>query len=185
MYIQQGQNMVTYSLLMRENTMKAWEYRNISIEQRFAENKSIDAITGCHNFLGFKTHQGYGKIKYKGRAYIAHRLFWILNKGELKNDVYVLHKCDNPSCFNLDHLFTGSNADNVADKVSKNRQYHPPKGRLHPRPMAKLTEEQVIEIKSLLARGYSQADIHRDFKISRQIVSDIALKKTWSFVDGS
>jgi transcriptional regulator len=48
--------------------------------------------------------------------------------------------------------------------------------------MAKLTEEQVKEIKMLLNRGYSQADIHRDFKVSRNIVSDIANKKTWTYL---
>ena len=48
--------------------------------------------------------------------------------------------------------------------------------------MAKLTEAQVMEIKNLLKRGYSQADIHRDFAVSRQIVSDIATNKTWVWV---
>ena len=48
--------------------------------------------------------------------------------------------------------------------------------------MAKLSEQQVIEIKSLLKRGYSQADIHRDFKVSRGVVSDIALGKTWNWI---
>ena len=162
--------------------MKAWEYRNISIEERFEHNKQIDVLTGCHNFLGFKTWQGYGKIKYKNKPYQAHRLFWILKNGELSKDVHVLHRCDNPSCFNIDHLFVGSNADNVADKVSKDRQYHPPKGKLHHRSMAKLSEEQVIEIKSLLKRGYRQSDIYRDYKVSRATINDIALGKTWNWI---
>ena len=183
MYINQRQNVVTYPFLNERNfAMKAWEYRGISIEDRFEQSKQIDPNTGCHNFLGFRTRQGYGKIKYKGRAYIAHRLFWILNKGELPQDKYVLHHCDNPSCFNLEHLFVGTNLDNIADKVAKGRQYRPVGGKEHPRPMAKLTEAQVMEIKNLLKRGYSQADIHRDFAVSRQIVSDIATNKTWVWV---
>ena len=183
MYIQQGSNMVTYSLFNDKGfTMKAWEYRNVSIQDRFEQNKQVDLVTGCHNYLGFKTRQGYGKIKYQGRAYIAHRLFYILNKEDVPKDKCVLHRCDNPSCFNLDHLFVGSNADNVADKVAKGRQYRPPTGKDHHRAMAKLTEEQVKEIKMLLSRGYSQADIHRDFKVSRNIVSDIANKKTWTYL---
>jgi hypothetical protein len=183
MYVESSKNVVTYPFYNeRIFAMKAWEYRNISIEQRFEQSKQIDPNTGCHNFLGFRTHQGYGKIKYKGKPYIAHRLFWIINKGEIPADKYVLHRCDNPSCFNLEHLFIGTNADNVADKVSKNRQYKPPKGKDHHRSMAKLTEQQVMEIKNLLKRGYSQADIHRDFEIKRQVVSDIALGKTWAWV---
>ena len=175
--------MLSYSHINYGNlAMKAWEYRNIDIKKRFEDNKQIDFLTQCHNFLGFKTRQGYGKIKYKGKPYLAHRLFWILNKGELQENKCVLHHCDNPSCFNLDHLFVGTNADNVADKVAKNRQYRPLKGKDHLRPMAKLTEDQVMEIKSLLKRGYSQADIHRDFKVSRQMISDIFLKKTWSWL---
>jgi hypothetical protein len=182
MYIHQGSVVLSYSPIKGDLSMKAWEYRNISIEQRFEDNKQIDSVTGCHNFLGFKTWQGYGKIKYKGKPYIAHRLFWMLNKGELPQDKYVLHHCDNPSCFNLEHLFVGTNADNIADKVAKGRQYKPPSDSRHPRPMAKLTESQVMEIKALLKRGYSQADIHRDFKVSRQIVSDIATGKTWGYL---
>ena len=183
MHIHQGLNVLSYYHLNNGGyPMKPWEYRNINIEQRFEDNKQIDDLTNCHNFLGFKTWQGYGKIKYKGKPYLSHRLFWILNKGKIPQDKHILHKCDNPSCFNLDHLFIGTNSDNVADKVAKNRQYHPPKGKDHYRGNAKLTETQVMEIKNLLKRGYSQADIHRDFKISRQIVSDIATSKTWGYL---
>ena len=182
MYIQQCSSVVSYNLLKGDLDMKAWEYRSLSIEKRFELSKQVDPTTGCHNFLGFKDRNGYGRIKYQNRGYAAHRLFWIIKNGELTSHQHILHHCDNPACFNIEHLFVGSNADNVADKVSKDRQYHPPKGKLHHRSMAKLSEQQVIEIKSLLKRGYSQADIHRDFKVSRQIVSDIALGKTWNWI---
>ena len=182
MHIQQCQSVVSYNLLKGDLDMKAWEYRSLSIEKRFELSKQVDPTTGCHNFLGFRDRNGYGRIKYQNRGYAAHRLFWIIKNGELTSEQHILHRCDNPACFNLEHLFVGSNADNVADKVSKDRQYHPPKGKLHHRSMAKLSEQQVIEIKSLLKRGYSQADIHRDFKVSRGVVSDIALGKTWNWI---
>ena len=181
MYVNQCSNVVSYSSVIGEFTMKAWEYRSLSIEERFEKSKQIDPTTNCHNFLGFRDRNGYGRIKYKNRGYAAHRLFWIIKNGELTSEQHILHHCDNPSCFNLEHLFVGSNSDNVADKVFKNRQYHPPKGKDHHRSMAKLSETQVMEIKNLLNRGYSQADIHRDFKISRGVVSDIALGKTWGW----
>jgi hypothetical protein len=182
MYIQQGSNIVSYSFNKKEYTMKAWEYRTVSIEERFDKNRQVDLITGCHNFLGFKDRNGYGRIKYNNKGYAVHRLFWVLKNGELPSNIHVLHKCDNPSCFNLDHLFIGSHLDNVADKVAKNRQYHPPKGRLHHRSMAKLTEEQVKEIKVLLKRGYSHRDIAKDFKVHFGTISDISNNKTWAWV---
>lgn len=162
--------------------MKPWEFRSIPIEDRFEMSKQVDPVTGCHNFMGFLDRNGYGRIKYKNKGYAAHRLFWMINNGELSSEQHVLHHCDNPSCFNLDHLFIGTNGDNVADKVSKGRQYHPPKGRSHLRPMAKLTETQVMEIKSLLKRGYRQIDIAKDFGVSRGIISDIYLSKTWGWL---
>ena len=182
MHIQQCSNVVSYNLFKGDLDMKAWEYRSLDIEKRFELSKQVDSTTGCHNFLGFRDRNGYGRIKYQNRGYAAHRLFWIIKNGELTSEQHILHHCDNPACFNIEHLFVGSNADNVADKVSKYRQYHPPKGKMHHRSMAKLSEEQVIEIKSLLKRGYRQSDIYRDFKVSRATINDIALGKTWNWI---
>jgi ribosomal protein S13 len=67
--------------------------------------------------------RGYPVKHFNGKDSLMSRYIWFLNTGELlTNDVFVLHKCDNPACINFNHLFIGSNYDNVQDKVNKNRQ---------------------------------------------------------------
>lgn len=161
--------------------MKTWEYRKFSFEERVKMFTSINPLTGCHEFTGRKDSYGYAQIKLGKKQILVHRWIWMQKHGEISSTIHVLHKCDNPSCINPDHLFIGNHADNMADKAIKNR-CNPPRGAKHKRPMAKLTEEQVKEIKKLLKRGYTQADIARDFKTSRGIISDISLGKTWCHV---
>ena len=164
--------------------MKSWEYRKISFADRVFMHIEIDEVTGCHEFRGRKDGHGYGQIKNKGHGVLVHRWIWEQRHGSLSMDQQVLHKCDNPGCVNLDHLFLGDHATNMADKAAKGRSKNVPRGFAHKRPMAKVTQAQVIEIKALLARGYRQADVARDFRLSRQLVSDISLGKTWKHVDG-
>ncbi len=88
-------------------------------------NKVNKVPSGCWEWAGGKNN-GYGVLCVSGKTIKAHRYAWILTNGEIpKGEGYhgtcVLHKCDNPSCINPDHLFLGSNADNVRDRVAKNR----------------------------------------------------------------
>lgn len=74
--------------------------------------------------------QGYGTLtampeesaKGKRWPFMAHRISFEQFRGPIPEGMCVLHKCDVPSCVNPDHLFLGSNADNMADKVAKGRQ---------------------------------------------------------------
>jgi hypothetical protein len=65
---------------------------------------------------------GYGAVSVKGRDMAVHRLAWAEANGPIPSKMCVLHKCDNPPCFNIDHLFLGTNADNIRDMMSKGRQ---------------------------------------------------------------
>jgi hypothetical protein len=76
---------------------------------------------GCWGWTGHKDEKGYGRIMVDGKIRLAHRVSWELHNGRLKPGEQVLHKCDNPSCTNPEHLFVGSQKDNIRDMWAKGR----------------------------------------------------------------
>ena len=77
---------------------------------------------GCIEWRGFKRKDGYG-VAGKGMA--AHRMAWIDAFGPIPDGMFVCHKCDNPACVNVEHLFLGSPLENVMDMESKGRSRRP------------------------------------------------------------
>ena len=59
-------------------------------------------------------------MTFHGQNYSAHRLAFEIYKGSIPEGLYVLHTCDRPGCVNPDHLFTGTQADNMIDWADKN-----------------------------------------------------------------
>lgn len=78
--------------------------------------RAIDSTTGCWLFTGGQDKDGYGKIKFNGKTYSAHRLAWRNWVGEPINQI--LHKpiCPNKHCFNPEHLYDGTHSDNMRDR---------------------------------------------------------------------
>jgi len=75
--------------------------------------------TGCLEYQG-ATNRGYGIMSYQGKPWLTHRLAWLFTNKD-PGDRWVLHKCDNPKCFNPKHLFLGDAKDNCHDAVKKGR----------------------------------------------------------------
>ena len=84
--------------------------------ERLLEKARFD--NGCLIWQGALS-DGYGMIWYEGKLIRAHRLAWLLSYGVIPKGIQVLHKCDNRRCIRLDHLFLGTQADNLQDAINK------------------------------------------------------------------
>lgn len=135
---------------------------------------------GCWVWTGRRHKSGYGKIRVRGKYYATHRYFWIKYFGEIPEGLCVLHKCDNKICVNPDHLFLGTQLENVKDRDNKNRQA---KGEEHG--SAKLTESLVREIRNLYIKGSKKAGVPalaKKFGMGKWAIYCIVNRKTWRHV---
>lgn len=98
-------------------------YRVHTLEDRFWSK--VNKTPFCWEWTASLSH-GYGQFMMPNRKLNrAHRVAWILVFGSIPLGLHVLHKCDNRKCVNPNHLFLGTNQDNIIDRVSKNRSWHP------------------------------------------------------------
>ena len=79
--------------------------------------------TGCWLWTGRTSEYGYGIVTYQGKPFRAHRLSFKTFIGELIRGMVICHRCDTPSCVNPDHLFQGTQKDNMQDALKKGRIY--------------------------------------------------------------
>lgn len=148
-----------------------------TFEERFWAK--VQKTPTCWLWKESKTNKGYGRIKRDGRNVLAHRASYELTygpipEGEGYHGMCVCHTCDNRVCVRPDHLFLGSQGDNMADKKEKSRAASGDRnGR------AKLTAEQVLAIRA--ATG-SQVKIASAYMVSKSLVGYIRTGKLWAHV---
>lgn len=131
-------------------------------------------IAGCWIYVGSSGNTfGHQHHRHDGKRTSAHRFAYQLFVGPI-GDQYVLHRCDVPSCVNPDHLFLGTQADNMIDKAAKGRCHSMPNER---HPMHKLTDEDVVEIRKARREGQTQDAIARRFNVARSCISLIVNHK--------
>ena len=98
--------------------------KSIPLKQRFWARVDRLGPDKCWEWMGFIGNHGYGAISRGGRGgarVLAHRVSWEIVHGQIPDDLCILHKCDNRSCVNPDHLFLGTKKDNMMDCVDKKR----------------------------------------------------------------
>lgn len=136
----------------------------------------VNKTPTCWLWTAAKDKHGYGCFSdEKRRVYKAHRFSWFFASGEWPS-LDVLHKCDNPPCIRPDHLFLGTQKQNVMDMVSKRRHVHGERTIT-----SKLTVSQVIQICEMFATGLVlQKDIAATFGVCRATVSMILSGKRWA-----
>lgn len=154
-------------------------YKRLSLEARFWKKVAKGSGDSCWNWTGSLVRR-YGAFQVNGCLRKAHRISWEIHFGKVPDGLWVLHKCDNPICVRPDHLFVGTNQDNVDDRQAKGRN-NPPKGEDHTH--AKLTEKDVLEIRRLYANGgISYAKLAKRFGICPMQACDIVHRKGWKHI---
>lgn len=144
-----------------------------------ANNIQVDE-NGCYNFLGHLNDDGYGRIRKDGKLVFVHREIWLKHNGEIPKDMCVCHECDNPKCLNIEHLFLGTHADNMADRKKKGR-CSDNKGEKNP--SVKLTEQQVRDIKMRISLGKDACyAIAREYGVTGETILHIKNGRSWRHV---
>ena len=111
----------------------------------------VDKSGDCWIWTGRRDPCGYGRY-HTGSEHLAHRLSWTWCRGLIPDKMYVLHRCDNPPCVNPEHLFIGTQSDNMIDGITKGRVRLPPQDG-EQNHQAKLTAALVEKIRVRYAAG--------------------------------
>lgn len=183
--------------------------RSRSIERFMGKVERIP-MTDCWLWAGAARPNGYGIFFLNGKTIGAHRAAYVLFRGQFDEALHVCHKCDNPSCVNPDHLFLGTQKDNMLDMVRKGRKVTPPQrgknnhhyGKFHSEetkrligqrsrernqgskhPRASIDEDDVRMIRRIrIETGASPRVISQQTGFSFSIVSGIVYGYSWKHV---
>lgn len=158
--------------LKRTNFCSAKCRRTITAEQKF---KNV-----CWEWPDKVNDGGYGFVVSQGRYRMAHRLAWECSVGPIPDGMKVCHKCDNRRCINPNHLFLGTDADNVADMDAKGRRTVL---RGSENGYARLDEEKVKGIKKLLVEtSLKGTEIAKAYNVHQSTIWQIKHGRTWRHV---
>ena len=153
---------------------------DVEIENRFWSkverddanpDKCWECVAMCLN------RDGYGQFWANGKLIRAHRFSYQLFHNRLITDeMFICHKCDNPSCVNPHHLSEGTTQENTADREKKGRSCKGEK-----QPASKLTVKQVKEIREKYDKknGINYSKLGRIYGVSKETIRDIILRNVW------
>lgn len=155
-----------------------------TLEERFWEKVAPADERGCRLWTASITSAGgYGQFNAGGKMRKAHRVAWELTNGPIPqgggyHGVCVCHRCDVRTCVNPEHLFLGTQGDNIRDMTTKGRVS---RGELSS--AAKLTAAIVRECRARWAAGtVSLAGMAREYGVGNAVMLRAVHRKTWRHV---
>ena len=151
----------------------------MSVKARFETKFMAETNSGCWLWMGNIGKHGYGQFHLNGGCMAASRAAFQLYKGSIPEGMCVCHKCDEKTCVNPEHLFLGTQADNLADMFKKGRQ-NTPKGVNHGH--ANLNDLQVISLRCDRLNGLSYSGISRKYGISISVAYKIVNLHSWKHI---
>jgi hypothetical protein len=140
---------------------------------------------GCWIWQGASHEKGYGCFFFRGRKRSAHVVSYTLFVGEVPDGLMVCHECDNPPCVRPDHLFVGTNQDNILDAFSKGRgcsQVHPDKYFGVRSVNAKLTDCAVVEARVCARLGESSRSIAERLSVTDRTLRRIIDEERYAVI---
>lgn len=140
-------------------------------------SEKIKKSSGCWEWTGSKS-KGYGYVRWRGKPRIASRVIWEIENGEIPPGMFVCHKCDNPSCVRLSHLFLGTPKENAEDCIRKGR--HRAKSN-EDHWNSKLTMTAASEIREFcrIQKYGNQIAMARKFGVCRGTIELILRNRIW------
>lgn len=166
---------------MRKNSVTIYKLRD-----RIRKKSNINN-NGCWIYSGSTDAWGYPvcRVFFEDiKLYKYSRVSYYVFKGPFDSKLSVLHKCDNPKCVNPEHLFLGTNSDNVKDALKKNRhvsQRYNFKGDNNPRAVLNILEVKII--KMLLKCKFYHYEIEDVIGKGINVIRDISRQKTWKHIN--
>jgi len=151
-------------------------------DEAFAARTVTDEVTGCVEWTAAKRN-GYGTMRFGDKTILAHRFAWERAHGSIPSGAHVLHRCDNPSCCNVDHLFIGDHQTNMDDMRAKGRGRTPPPRRGADNNQTKITPRDARRIFHDRHTPYSK--LAKDHGISKGAVQSIKDGRSWVWVTGA
>lgn len=135
-------------------------------------------MTACIEWVGAKSKGGYGQKwnRESKKTLYVHRMEYEKHHGAIPKGLVILHSCDNPSCYNIEHLSLGTHKSNSEDRDQKGRCA---KGETSG--TSKLTEEQVLFIKQ---STLTQVALAKELGVSRSAVAHVKQGTTWRHING-
>ena len=147
------------------------------VQNRFHLKCVENSETGCVEWQGKLSPAGYGRFTFHGITQRAHRVAYFLEYGFLTRNLHVCHHCDNPKCVKPEHLFLGTDADNIADKVKKGRSHRPV---ADTNPNTPFTWDMVRAIRDEYSNSkLSYRAIGRKIGVSHSTISGLLNNRTW------
>lgn len=144
---------------------------------RFSKFVTEGEASQCWEWQSTRNNRGYGKFWLNGRSDLAHRASYKIHTGPIPTGLQVRHTCDNPPCVNPAHLILGTGLENARDAVERGRYC---RGVDNVR--AKLTPEQVHEIKKCWSQGETQVSLARRHGISRSAIQWVLNGRNWAWL---
>jgi len=152
------------------------------LERLNYRSKKSTTHAGCIETTYSDNGVGYGQIITSQKRDYTHRAMWKEVNGPIPEGMFVLHKCDNPPCQNINHLFLGTQEDNLRDMTIKGRRRAPSQlGSKNAN--SKLSEDNVVRIRQLLNSGFHmRKHIAEFFEVKICTVDDITIGRRWGHV---